>query len=227
MDEQIIAGGPKRSSQWKKIGGAIVIVLVVGLLGFFNWKQTTTAPPGSADQGEKKNDNTAVDTANYPDLALLASLKKLALAQDFESWTPDSKIMASRVKNLKIAQKGEINEAYVYVRATVQDKKMTKFDSLYLKFNGQGGHLFRPRSLALPESAETQVLFPLEKISYLPGIPYDESRTPSELNALAIFGPDKTVNVYSFLSSWRSGKILELSLFYGCREGQNCALEIR
>ncbi len=224
MDEQIIVGGSKRPSQRKKIGGLILVVAVVGALGFFNWKQTTTAPPGSADQAEK-TDNTAGETANYPDLALLAALKKLTLAQDFESWTPDSKIAASRVKNLKISSRGEVN--YVYVRATVQDKKMTKFDSLYLKFNGQGGHLFRSRSLALPESAETQVLFPLEKIAYLPSIPYDESRTPSELNALAMFGPDKTINIYSFLSSWRSGQIQELSLFYGCKEGQDCALEIK
>lgn len=227
MDEPIIEGGSRKVSKKQKIIGAVIVVIVVAALGFFNWKQTTSAPPSSAEQNQDNSNSVGQEEANYPDLALLANLKKLELAKDFVSWTPDSKVSADQVKNLNLVQKGNLNEAYVYIKALVQDKKLTKYDSLYLKVNGQGGHLFRPASLALPESEQTELLYPLEKISYLPNIPYDESRTPNELNALNFFGDSKKINIYSFLSSWRTGKILELSIFYGCREGEECSLEIK
>ncbi|PWB38620.1 MAG: hypothetical protein C3F02_02815 [Parcubacteria group bacterium] len=220
-----IEGASRGQSRWKLIAGIIAVIIVLFFLVIKNWKPSLNTNNQNANA--TSTDNISQDLANFPDYARLSQMQKLEIAKDFVSWTPNSVLDNSKIKIVNIRQNGEIADAYVYVRAVVEDKKMTKFDSFYLKLANFGGHLFRPNTLATPNSDATELLFPLEKISYLPAIPYDESRTPSELDALKLFGAGKNINLYSFISSWRPGKILELSLYYDCADDQPCSLELK
>lgn len=210
--------------KWLMTGIIIVIILFVGwLIKGQNNPSNNTAQTEKSD-AQKQNEE---DLANYPDYARLSGMRKLELVKDFVSWTPNSQLDNSKIKNLNISQSGQMSDGYVYIKAAVEDKPLTKYDSFYLKFNILGGHLFRPDSLAVPDSSDTELLYPLEKISYLSGIPYDEQRTPAEANWQTLLDNNRNINIYSFISSRRAGQIKELSIYYDCQDSTECSLALK
>jgi len=158
----------------------------------------------------------------------LAGMQQLQLAKDFASWTPDAKLEDEKTRSLSLAVKGQVTKAYLSVKASVGGKPLTKYESVFVKFDDDGGHLFRPQSLETPaDAASTSLLFDLDALPVLPSVPYDETRTPDTANPAALFKDGRTVKLTAFISSLRPALLEDLTLSYVCAEGSDCSIGLK
>ena len=213
MDESMI----------KKLNAAISAVFVAAgailLVSFLNSRAPASRPAAPAAEPPKNP-----ETAFYDDLAGMPSID---LAEDFSSWTPEAQIDDAKARAADLAVTGKIARAYLFVRASLDGKPLSKYESVYVKLNDAGGHLFRPRSLAVPPSDATALLYALDDVSYLASVPYDESRTPETADLAAQLQPGKTVHLTAFISSLHPALLEALWLYYVCEEGEPCAIVLR
>lgn len=161
-----------------------------------------------------------------PDYDSLNNLKLLTLVKNFESWTPNAEIVNDKVAEVNIHQKGELAKGYLFIEASLDKKALSKWESIYIKINNEGGHLFRSNSLPVPSSGNTELLFALDDIYYLSSVPYSERRTPSNLSWFNYFQDGKIINLITFISSLRPALINEISLYYGCIKDGECVLSL-
>lgn len=210
----------------KQLNIAIGAVFIVAA-GVLVWTAANRQAAADSDVALDEKNTVEDEAPVAAEFNALKSMKSLNLADAFESWTPDAKVDVSKVKNVGVTVKGEVAEGYVYARASESGNPLTKWDSFYFKFNNTGGHLFRPESLKTPDGAGTQMLFALNDMPYLPSVPYSEERAPERANLLELLKSGKTVETFAFISSLRQSQIDELTLYYACVKGSDCAIEIR
>lgn len=166
--------------------------------------------------------------SEYPDFDQLSNLKKISIATEYETWTPEAVMAKAKVNNTVVVQRGSIAKAYVYIRASLNDRALTQWESVYLKLNNLGGHLFRPQSLPVPPSNKTQLLFALNDVPYLDAVPYSEQKTPARVNIFPLFKEKAEITIISFISSLRPAKLEELTIYYECIDGnESCELVIK
>lgn len=178
----------------------------------------TTTPDSSPVQAQSE----------FPDFLQLSTMKKLPVIQNFESWTPNAVLENAKVVNTMVVEKGQIAKAYVFVQASLNNSALTQWESIYLKFNNLGGHLFRPQSLPVPPSDRTKLLFAVNDIPYLPGTPYSEQKIPKRTDWFPLFKEGSEINIVGFISSLRPAKIEEISLYYECIDGDDaCEITLK
>ncbi len=207
----------------QKLNAAISAVFIIAALILFGvaLKNRKAAPPSPEASVPAP---AASDTQQYQDLAGMTSLE---VAKDFSSWTPGAKVEAEKTRTAMLAITGKISKAYLSVKASVGGKPLTKYESVFVKINDVGGHLFRPRTLSTPESGSTSLLFPLNDLPVLPTIPYDETRAPASVDLSALLQDGKTVKLTAFISSLRPALFEEMSLSYVCADGSECAIRLK
>lgn len=172
-------------------------------------------------------DNKEQKNSEYPDYYSLSSLKKLPIVNNFESWTPSSSLVDNKIKKEIIIEKGNLSKGYVYIRSSLNKKALSTWESIYLKMNNNGGHLFRPDSLPIPKSDKTEMLFALDNIAYLSSLPYSENKVALKTNWFNYFKDDKKIEIITFISSLKPALIEEVSLYYDCIDSTNCLLSIK
>jgi len=172
-------------------------------------------------------EQTLSKPSEFPDFDSLSRLKKLLIVEDFESWTPEANVKDDKIKKVIVVEKGTLAKGYIYIRASLDNKALTKWESIYLKLDDIGGHLFRSQSLKVPEGEKTQLLYALDNIPYLQSVPYSESRVPISANWFQLFGDKSEIEVLTFISSLRPAKVEEVSLYYGCVDDSECLLELK
>ncbi|MEK7545965.1 MAG: hypothetical protein AAB554_02705 [Patescibacteria group bacterium] len=216
MDEKMI----------RKLNTAISAVFIVAAAVLFS----------AALKNREKAETPFDSTSNAPSTAESATqayddldgMKRLVLAADFASWTPGAEIDDEKVRGGSLAVSGRIAKAFLSVKASGDGKPLTKYESVFVKFNDAGGHLFRPQSL--PTQAEddaTALLFDLGSMPVLPTVPYDETRTPDTADVTAVLKDGKTVKLTAFISSLRPALLEDLTLSYVCVEGGDCSISLR
>lgn len=203
----------------QKLNAAISVVFIVAAVVLFGvaLKNRKAAEPAT----EASTPAPSQESQQYQDLA---GMRQLELAKDFASWTPGAKLEPEKTRSGILAVTGKIAKAYLTVKASVEGKPLTKYESVFVKFNDAGGHLFRPQSLPSPDSGVTSLLFDLGAMPVLPSIPYDETRTPVEADLVAVLQDGKSVKLTAFISSLRPALLEELTLSYVCAEGSDCAV---
>ncbi len=195
-------------------------VLLVAAIRHRSAGQTT----GTADTASTGTPETS-GMQTYEDLS---GMTRLDLAKDFASWTPDAKLADGKVRTAALSVKGQIAKAYLNVKASVGGKPLTKYESVFVKLNDTGGHLFRPRSLNTPaDAAATSLLYEMDSVPVLPGVPYDEKRTPQDADLLALLKDGKSVRLTAFVSSLRPALLEELSIVYVCTDGSDCSVSLK
>lgn len=220
-EEKILEGKESKKSSLLPF----VVVVIAALVLIFASKSGETDKAAVVDD-EAPAEETLVDEAEQPASPLLADMHKLVLAKNFESWTPDAQVDFSKTISNSIVAQGELDKVYLFVKATVEGEPLTSFDSLYFKLVYDGGHLFRPESLELPESDGTTLLYDLRDVPYLLSVPYDESLTPERVDLQRLLVPNKRVLATSFVSSMRPGRLEDLTIYYSCAEGSECSLSL-
>lgn len=216
MDEKMI----------QKLNTAISVVFIVAAALLFTAalkrRDADTAPAFSEIA---TNAPEARSAQAYGDLA---GMRQIQLAKSFASWTPDAEVEEDKTRTASLAVKGNILKVYLSVKASVEGKPLTKYESVFVKFNDDGGHLFRPRSLETPaEAAATSLLYDLDAMPVLPSVPYDESRTPDTANPAALLKDGRTVKLTAFISSLRPALLDDLTVSYVCAEGSDCSIGLK
>ena len=214
MDEKLI----------QKLNTAISGVFILAAVILFAAALKHRAAPPASNASASSATSTS-QTQAYDDLA---GMQQLQLAKDFASWTPDAKIDDAKVRTGSLVVKGQIAKAYLSAEASVDGKPLSKYESLFVKFNDAGGHLFRPKSLETPkDDAYTSLLYELNDVSVLPSVPYDESRTPATADLSATLKDGKTVKLTAFISSMKPALIDDLTLSYVCADGSDCSVALK
>ncbi|MBZ9572484.1 hypothetical protein KJA15_04080 [Patescibacteria group bacterium] len=164
--------------------------------------------------------------SEYPDYEGLKDITSLVLLEKNESWVPEGKKenIIGYTKNLE--SKGRFSRIYLYAEVSVNSKPLTQYESLYVKFNYTGGHLFRPQSLKIPPNTITRLLYAINNVSYLATIPYSESKTPLTVNWFEFFKDNSLIRFDVFISSLKPATIDNILLYYDCAEGSECKIEI-
>lgn len=132
---------------------------------------------------------------------------------------------------------GIIACGYLYIKANINGGKLDRrYDSIYINPNGFGGHVLRSKSLEAEneELNKTNVLFPLDSISYLPFLPYNpDAQNYKIANWVNLLNTGDRVNFKIGLSSLDSKSYIdEITIAYKCwdsntgKETQNCQLSL-
>lgn len=161
--------------------------------------------------------------SEYPDFESLTTLKNTVLVENFDSYTPDGKILNQNIKSGIILRNGKLSKGYLEIKASKDNKPLTVWESIYFKApygiandNLFGGHIFRPNSLKVPTNDKTHLLFALNEIPFLSSIPYSESATPKKYDLFKILNENKEVNFLTFISSLNPAKIESIKIYYEC-----------
>jgi len=216
MDEKMI----------QKLNTAISAVFIVAAVVLFG------AAIKNRDKGAEPASEAVSNASSTAESATQAfddldGMRRLELAKDFASWTPGAKLEDEKVRGGSLAVTGTVAKAYLNVTVSVDGKPLTKYESVFVKLNDAGGHLFRPSSLETPEGGSTSLLYDLRDMAVLPTVPYDESRTPETADLAATLADGKTVKLTAFISSLRPALIEEMSISYVCAAGSDCAIVLK
>ncbi len=210
----------------QKLNTAISAVFIVAAVVLFA-AALKNREKSEEPQEEASETPAAVESATqaYDDLD---GMTRLELAEDFASWTPGAALEDEKTLGGSLAVTGRVAKAYLAVKASLDGKPLTKYESVFVKFNDEGGHLFRPMSLETPEdAATTSLLYDLSGVPVLPSVPYDETRAPETADLRATLEDGRTVKLTAFISSLRPALIEELSIAYVCAEGSDCAIALK
>lgn len=220
---------PKRLTHSLQIIRDLAILIGIGVLGVIILNYTTDIfrTPRVIEKQISPSSTPLIIISDYPDYEATKNMKSLSLANDFESWTPDANIDTKKVINTVIVEKGSLAKGYLYVKASLNEKPLTQWESIYVKMNSLGGHLFRPQSLPVPPADKTELLFALNDVPYIMGLPYSEQKMPARVSWFGLFKDKQSINVVSFISSLRQAKIDNLILFYQCIDDSVCELKLK
>ncbi len=218
---------------------SMVITISVALLGIYLVLYFT----GNTSSNSKQPENNyptgtttpiSVQPSQYPDYDSLQALQSVAIVTNATSSESNESFVAGGItKHLQIS--GNFSRLYLYAEASVNDKPLTDWDSLYIKIDGFGGHLYRPDSLATPsDNQTTRLLFNASSVPYLPSFPYSSARTPlitnwfdNIFNANTTSSKLQTARVDTFISTTRQGEIHLIALYYACADStQDCYIKV-
>ena len=162
--------------------------------------------------------------SQFPDYEAYKSFeKKIILVKDNPSFvTKDYKKIGEVEKEFSV--KGKFRRAYIFINVSVDDgRPLTVYDSIYILLNYKGGHILRDRSLPVPPSDTTQLLYDMREIPYITSIPYSENKPALFTDWLNELNLRKDIPFYTFLSSWRSGGLIkEITIAFECEEDSEC-----
>ena len=167
--------------------------------------------------------------SDYPDYESLQHLVSLPIENNFESWTPNSKTEDAKSIKKIVIEKGALSKGYLYIEASIDGKPLTQWESIYIKMNNLGGHLFRPQSLPVPTIDKTELLFALNDIPYIE-LPYSEQKSANEIyrtNWFNLFKDNQIIEINAFISSLRPAKIDKMILYYQCIDDDLCELKLQ
>jgi len=202
----------------KKIGNfgiTIFLFILAAVLLFFSVRQQLNTEKASKDLSDKISQKVTEDVkkelpdilkeseqkiSEYPDYFSLKNLKKLDIVKNFSSWTPNASIDENKMVKEIILERGEVAKGYVYVKTSINEQAFSSWESIYIKMNNIGGHLFRPNSLSIPKSDKTELLYTLDNISFLSSVPYSETKTPLKANWFNLFKDNNKIQVIAFIS---------------------------
>jgi hypothetical protein len=160
------------------------------------------------------------------DFKSLDGLKKVDIVQNFESWTPKSSIPDDKVNKTVILEKGKLAKGYILIKASIDGKPLSQWESIYIKLNNIGGHIFRKNTLPVPESTSTQLLYTLNNVPFLANGPYREDLEPLKADWFYILNNNRRINFLAFIASLKPAKIENISIYYECVSNDDCLLSV-
>lgn len=174
-------------------------------------------------------DQAAPKASDYPYFESLPRMSRLTIWHSFITWTPDGGV--EKATHAVLVTEGQFAKAYLFVRASTgaqpPRQPLTRWESIYMRFGGVGGHLFRPLSLKVPpDKNATTLLFDLHDIPYLPDTPYSEQRTPLHGEWFSPLVPG-THLLYVLISALQPSVLEDVSLYYECIEPAQCKITLK
>ncbi|OGD31906.1 hypothetical protein A3C91_00565 [Candidatus Azambacteria bacterium RIFCSPHIGHO2_02_FULL_52_12] len=217
-----------------------LILIIVGLLAVviaafvFGWVGSFFAPKETTNQKieEIKDDIKKLkEEVAISDYRKKETLHKFVLVSDFNNSTKNEKPTETFKKEIKV--NGKLAFGYLYARASVNNKILSVYDSVYIKltailggsYKEFGGHLRRDKSLDVQKlENSTELLYKLDSVFYKEKIPYREDVEALSVDFLRVLNSEEQQHIIAFTSTLGEGTIHELSIYYECREGDNCSI---
>ncbi len=151
------------------VAAGIVLSVGTGMyLAFHKNTPDTGTPAAFCTPASFENFKLLVQQAGFSEILL----------QNVSSYAAQGKFVKDY--QVTVHTNGQIACGYLYVRARIGGKPLNDaYDSIYITCNDSGGHLMRSQSLAITEALpigwypSTEVLYPLDKIPFIPHVPYN------------------------------------------------------
>lgn len=222
--------------------GTVAIIFVFGSMSLINFYLSKKFPPEekppivSPTASPTATPTPTLAPSEFPDYDSRKNLKFLTIKTDFESWTPNTNLENNKVINTLIIENGSISKGYLYIKTSLRGKDtvdwkdatpLTQWESVYVKMNNWGGHLFRPQSLKVPPSDKTELLFAINDVPYLSTLPYSENRIPLRADWSKFFWNKSQISIVSFISSLKPARIEEMILYYECANNEDCNIVLK
>lgn len=161
----------------------------------------------------------------------------LTLAKNRNTYAFKGQFINNFNVNVNRSGDGQIACGYLYAEARINGKELdAQYDSIYINPADFGGHILRSKSFQVEsnEVNKTEILLPLNSISYLPAIPYNPNAQNYKIaNWVNLLNTGDKVNFKIGLSALDSrGYIDEITIAYKCwdsntgKETQNCQLSL-
>ncbi|HAH04276.1 TPA: hypothetical protein DCL28_01805 [Candidatus Komeilibacteria bacterium] len=175
---------------------------------------------------------------NFNDYQFLVNKGQfLTLVKEKNTYASNGAFINGFNVNINRSGDGKIACGFLYIKTRINGKGLDEnYDSVYINPNGFGGQILRTKSLSIENKEEnkTQVLLPLNSISYLPTLPYNPNAQDYEIsNWVNLLNTGDKVNFQIGLSALDSrGYIDEITLAYKCwdsstgQETQDCQLSL-
>lgn len=236
------------NSRFEKIFGNVGVAIILLIIAVTLLIVSLVRQNNSITNNQ--NTNTATSTtlmeppikpSEYPDYDYYRSLNnKTELVTSTPSWVQElnnPKAIKGRQYKRFIKSDGNIVSAYLFVDISVDNgKPLRVWDSIYISLRKvvgrylyfqQDGHLLRSKSLRVPPSNTTQLLYNLSQIPFT-NIPYSDDNRYTNKNWLSLIQGAKTFQLETFLSTLsKGGMINNISIGYECaEETPNCKLEL-
>ena len=218
------------------VGTTIVfLILALLLIGFVFYRQSYI----EQGQEQSKEQQVQIDKIEEDIESLTKQLTpykrkdkmlKALVIDNFANSSANNKPTA--VFNNPISVSGTIKNGLIYVRASVNERALTKNDDIYVKISGQiqgqyvelGGHLIEGKSIDVPKSSDfTEVLFDLTDVKYKESF-NDPDYEVSAGDWLKLLNGGNSQIILSFVSTERNGLIEDLSFYYDC-ETVDCSIK--
>lgn len=129
---------------------------------------------------------------------------------------------------------GLFNQGYLYIKASIDDSNFDNQGTVYTKmyslsnriYQEFGGHLITSKSLDTPKTTNsTELLYQLTDIKYKKDF-RDSDIEVTSADWLKLLNTVGGHGVLGFVSTMNEGKIIELSIYYGCVTGSECKISL-
>lgn len=157
-----------------------------------------------------------VSVSQYPDFELVKTIgddHTIVIINKSDFRDPNQPNTAGNTSGW-ISSRGQLARAYLFIEASVNDKPLSSFESIFVKMNYVGGHLVLMNSLPVPTfPTATQLLYGLNDINYKRR-PTDASPT---LNTDWFYqlNTKHKISFAAFLASQIDGRVT-VKLYYQC-----------
>lgn len=168
---------------------------------------------------------------------LIKDKQVVRLIENMRMYAANGKLINAQDITIARSGQGEIACGYVYIRARKNGSALEeKYESIYMNPQEFGGHLLNRRSIELPVSEKiTELLLPLNSISYLPDSPYNpDAQNYQVSNWVKLLNVSNEIKFHIGLSAADPRGIIEqISIAYKCwnpdtgEETQDCQLSIK
>jgi hypothetical protein len=134
----------------------------------------------------------------------------------------------------RITVSGSIDHGYIFVKANVNGKALTRYDKVYMvivnNHTGKkiGGRLVLDKSLETTKSdLTTEFLYDLSNVQYEQGGKDGYETTSGDWLKMLNQNQYETKSIIGFSSTLRNGEIEEVDISYACSTGSNCSITIQ
>lgn len=166
--------------------------------------------------------------SEYPDYDATQNMKEIVLVENYKTYTPNGKFLPEYTDYGIVLREGKIAKGYIEFVASIKNKPLTDWESLYFKvlhnredhFN-YGGHIFREDSLKMLASDKTHLLYALNNIPFIQDLDYLWLKNPKRLDLFNILNTYKEINFLTYISSLNPAKIDSIKIYYECDESFN------
>ena len=169
--------------------------------------------------------STPIQASEYPDFDAIKDMKKLSLLENFKTYTPNGEFYQNFTDYNIILRTGKIARGYIEFEASINNKPLTSWESLYFKalydredHYNYGGHIFRDDSLRVPAGSKTHLLYALNNIPFIANLDYLWLKKPQKLDLFQIINNYKQVNFLTYISSLNPAQIDSIKIYYECDE---------
>lgn len=210
--------------------GLFAVVLATFLITGIRWfgsRGDKTNEQEQADRIEQKVEEIAKTLTPFE---YKEKMLKSKIITDFTNSTKS--YQPSDTFEKKISVQGKLKRGFLYVKASVNDQKLTQYDDVYVKVMGTirgqhtelGGHLIEKKTLETPKSDYfTELLFDLTDVKYNESFKDPDYKVVSG-DWLELLNSGDSQVILSFVSTQRQGKIIDLSIYYEC-ESEICLVQ--